>query len=81
MECSLVVTAEEGVIEGGIGEGILEALAANPPAKVPPVLTFGIPDRFVSQGKIPLLHRELGIDAEGIAQRIREKLASMKGEA
>ncbi|MEF2651876.1 1-deoxy-D-xylulose-5-phosphate synthase [Slackia piriformis] len=81
MECSLVVTAEEGVIEGGIGEGILEALAANPPAKVPPVLTFGIPDRFVSQGKIPLLHRELGIDAEGIAQRIREKLASMKSEA
>ena len=81
MECSLVATAEEGVIEGGIGEGILEALAANPPAKVPPVLTFGIPDRFVSQGKVPLLHKELGIDAEGMARRIREKLASMKKEA
>lgn len=78
MECSLVVTAEEGVIEGGIGEGILEALAANPPAKVPPVLTFGIPDRFVSQGKVALLHKEVGLDAESMANRIREKLADMK---
>ena len=81
MECSLVATAEEGVIEGGIGEGILEALAANPPAKVPPVLTFGIPDRFVSQGKVPLLHKELGLDAESMANRIREKLAFMRKEA
>ncbi len=47
-------TAEEGAIEGGIGEGILEALAANLPAQVPPVLTFGIPDEFVEQGKVPL---------------------------
>lgn len=36
LECKLVCTAEEGAIEGGIGEGILEALAANPPAQVPP---------------------------------------------
>lgn len=78
MECSLVATAEEGAIEGGIGEGILESLAVNPPEKVPPLLLFGIPDRFVSQGKVSLLHKELGIDAEGMANRIREKLASMK---
>ena len=77
-ECSLVATAEEGVVEGGIGEGILEDLAANPPAKVPPILTFGIPDRFVSQGKVPLLHKEVGLDAESMANRIREKLASMR---
>lgn len=76
-ECALVATAEEGAIEGGIGEGILEALAANPPEKVPPLLTFGIPDRFVSQGKVSQLHRELGIDAEGIAERIRAKLSEM----
>lgn len=74
-ECKLMVTAEEGVISGGIGEGVLEALAENPPAVAPPLLTVGIPDRFVSQGKVAQLHRELGIDAQGMADRIREKLA------
>lgn len=78
-QCSLVVTAEEGVVEGGIGEGILEALAATPPAKVPPVLTLGIPDRFISQGKVALLHKEIGLDAESMANRIREKLAALRG--
>ena len=42
-------------------------------------MTLGVPDRFVSQGKIPLLHKELGIDAAGIAARIREKLAVLRG--
>lgn len=77
LECRLVCTAEEGVIEGGIGEGILEALAERPPEKVPPLLVFGIPDKFVQQGKVALLHKELGIDAEGMARRIREKLAEL----
>ena len=77
LECKLVCTAEEGAIEGGIGEGILEALAANPPAQVPPVLTFGIPDEFVEQGKVPQLHHMLGIDSCGMAARIREKYAEL----
>ncbi len=79
LECKLIATAEEGVIEGGIGEGILEALAENPPASVPPLLTFGIPDEFVTQGSVSLLHRELGIDAEGMAGRIRERYRSVSG--
>ena len=77
LECKLVCTAEEGAIEGGIGEGILEALAANPPAQVPPVLTFGIPDEFVEQGKVPQLHHMLGIDSCGMAARIREKYVEL----
>ncbi len=77
VECKLVATAEEGVIEGGIGEGILEALAENPPACVAPLLTFGIPDAFVSQGKVSLLHEELGIDAKGMARRISERFRAL----
>lgn len=76
-ECRLVVTAEEGVIEGGVGEGIAEALASNPPKGMPPVVTLGIPDKFIEQGKVSQLHHELGIDAEGIAARIRQKLAEL----
>lgn len=73
-ECKLLVTVEEGVVAGGIGEGVLEVLASQAQAQIPPVLTLGIPDRFVSQGKVEQLHAELGIDAAGIAQRIREAL-------
>ena len=76
-ECRLVCTAEEGVIEGGIGEGILETLAECPPKKVPPLIVFGIPDKFIQQGKVALLHRDLGIDAQGMAGRIRTKLAEL----
>lgn len=76
-ECRLVVTAEEGAIEGGVGEGIAEALASNPLKGMPPVVTLGIPDKFIEQGKVSQLHHELGIDAEGIAARIRQKLAEL----
>lgn len=71
-ELPLVVTVEEGVIAGGIGEGVLEELSrvkANPQT-----LTLGIADRFVIQGDTAHLLRELGLDAEGIAKAISEKL-------
>ena len=31
------------------------------------MLTFGIPDEFVEQGKVPQLHHMLGIDSCGMA--------------
>lgn len=76
-KCRLVCTAEEGVIKGGVGEGILEALAKAPLKKTPRLITFGIPDAFIQQGKIALLHRDLEIDAQGMAQRIRKALADL----
>ena len=66
-------------MQGGVGEAVAHAIAENPPARMPSVLTLGIPDRFVDQGKVALLHKEVGLDAQGIAARIREKLAAMKG--
>ena len=78
-QCRLVATAEEGVVQGGVGEAVAHAIAENPPVRMPSVLTLGIPDRFVDQGKVALLHKEVGLDAQGIAARIREKLAAMKG--
>lgn len=72
-ECKLIATAEEGVVEGGIGEEILAFLAKDSTEDVPPALSFGIPDAFIEQGKVPQLHHELGIDARGMAERIRAK--------
>ena len=68
---NLVVTVEEGVIAGGVGEGILEVLSGL--NSTTPTLTLGIPDRFVLQGKSDLLLHDLGLDGEGIAQSIKEK--------
>ena len=72
-ETKLVVTVEEGIVSGGAGEGVLDVLAEL--GALTPSLVLGVVDRFVSQGKVDLLLRELGLDAEGIASAIERKLA------
>ena len=49
---------------------------ARQDAKVP-VLTLGIPDRYIMQGAPDFLMHELGLDAEGIAAAIEEKLEAL----
>ena len=72
-QTKLVVTVEEGIVSGGAGEGVLDVLAELGAST--PSLVLGVADRFVSQGKVDLLLRELGLDAEGIAGAIEHKLA------
>ena len=69
----LVVTIEGGVVAGGAGEAVLEELARQELSVR--TLTLGIPDDFVPQGKANLLLRDLGLDAEGIAAAVKQKLA------
>lgn len=64
----LVVTVEEGVLTGGVGEGVIATMAEL--GLEAPTLTLGIPDDFVSQGAVPLLLAELGLDGEGIAKAV-----------
>ena len=71
-ECKLVVTAEGGVLSGGVGEGVLAVLAAAGVSA--PTLLLGLPDAFVPHGKTDILVKELGLDPQGIAQQIRERL-------
>ena len=71
-ECKLVVTAEGGVLSGGVGEGVLTVLAAEGVSV--PTLLLGLPDAFVPHGKTDILVKELGLDPQGMAQKIRERL-------
>lgn len=71
-QTKLVVTVEDGVIIGGAGEAVGEVLAEED-LRVP-ALTLGLPDEFIEQGKVDLLFADLGLDAEGIARQIRQKL-------
>ena len=66
------MTVEEGVVSGGVGEEVLRILAQS--GKSVPALTLGIPDQFVVHGKKPLLLREIGLDAQGVADAILHKL-------
>jgi 1-deoxy-D-xylulose-5-phosphate synthase len=67
-EHDLLVTVEEGVLMGGFGSAVWEALSEAGPA--PRILRVGLPDRYVTHGKPALLHEEVGYTGEAIAARI-----------
>jgi 1-deoxy-D-xylulose-5-phosphate synthase len=69
----LVVTVEEGTLEGGFGSAVLEAAnAAGLPASN--VVRLGLPDRFIEHGERGELLAELGLDAEGICGSVRRAM-------
>jgi 1-deoxy-D-xylulose-5-phosphate synthase len=69
-ELPLVVTVEEGTLEGGFGSALLEAAnAAGLDARN--VVRLGIPDRFVEHAERGELLAELGLDVEGLCRTVR----------
>lgn len=74
-ELGLVVTVEGGVISGGAGEGVLGEMAAQ--GLSTPALNLGIPDTFVPQGNSEMLAQDLGLDPQGIARAVAEKLKEL----
>jgi len=69
---SLIVTAEDNVISGGMGEEINGMIAeAGSGVKT---LNIGWPDSFIEHGSCGQLYSRYGMDASGIAERILEKL-------
>ena len=71
----LVVTVEENVLAGGFGEGVLEALQRLGVDR--PVLTLGVPDRFIEHATIAQQQAACGLDSYGITRRIIEKLREL----
>ena len=73
MKRTLVVTVEEGTLEGGFGSAVLEAANAAG-IDTRNVIRLGIPDRFIEHGERGELLADLGLDAVGIAATIRRSL-------
>ncbi len=71
-EHDLLVTVEEGVLAGGFGTAVWEALSDGGAA--PRVLRVGLPDRYVTHGTPSLLHEEVGFTGERIAERIQSAI-------
>jgi 1-deoxy-D-xylulose-5-phosphate synthase len=66
----IVVTVEEGTLEGGFGSAVLEAANAAG-LNTSNVVRKGLPDRFVEHGERAELLADLGLDARGLAETVR----------
>lgn len=76
-EFSQVVTVEDGVIEGGVGEAALAFF--NTHGYSCRVTSLGIQDRFIPHGTVDQLKAMCGYDRQGILQTLR-KVHSMAHE-
>lgn len=80
----LLVTLEENTVAGGAGSAVSEYL--NQRVIPVPLLQLGLPDKIIEHGKHPKLLAEIGLDAKGIEEQIRERQSQMhqaqsKGQA
>jgi len=69
---SLIVTMEENVLSGGVGEHICRYVELHSTGVR--VIACGIPDKFIHQGSIKELLEETGLDANSIYQKISTML-------
>ncbi|MBR3678447.1 MAG: 1-deoxy-D-xylulose-5-phosphate synthase [Alistipes sp.] len=63
-----IITLEDGVIRGGVGEAVIKLLNDNHITTL--VVTLGIGDTFIEQGTVAEQRAECGIDAEAIKKAL-----------
>lgn len=66
-----VITVEDGILRGGVGEAVTKVLADN--NLHPTVSSLGIDDKFIEQGSAAELYHLCGYDTEGILSAILKK--------
>jgi 1-deoxy-D-xylulose-5-phosphate synthase len=79
-ELPLVVTVEEGTLEGGFGSALLEAAHAAG-LDTRNIVRLGLPDRFIEHAERSELLASLGLDASGICSTIRRALRRVEEDA
>ncbi len=70
----LVVTVEEGAINGGFGSAVAELFAED----AVPVRRFALPDRFIPHGSRSRLLKEAGLSPEAVADYVAGRLVERK---
>jgi 1-deoxy-D-xylulose-5-phosphate synthase len=72
----VVITAEDGIRQGGAGMFVADALRSTiGTGSAPPTLNLGTPRSFLAQGKPDAILARLGLDGPGIAHSARLALA------
>ncbi len=72
-DCRAIVTIEENVASGGFGSQVASLLAGQETGG-PRLRCLSLPDAFVEQGTQQRLLQELGLDAQGIYEALRDML-------
>jgi len=72
-----IVTVEDAALMGGAGSAVQEALQAA--GLVLPVLSLGLPDRFIEHGDPVKLMAMHGLDAAGIEASVRARFGAILG--
>jgi 1-deoxy-D-xylulose-5-phosphate synthase len=73
---SKIITLEENSLMGGFGSAVLEYFAEKNYKNS--VLRIGLPDHFVDHGTQMELHKLLGIDPEGISEKVKSFFENKK---
>ena len=68
----VVLTVEDGTVEGGLGSAVAEFVAEHRYATR--LVRLGIPDRFIEHGTQQQLYAECGYDAASISRALRESV-------
>jgi 1-deoxy-D-xylulose-5-phosphate synthase len=74
----LVITVEEGTLEGGFSSAVLEA-AHEAVVDTRNLIRMGIPDQFIEHGERGELLADLNLDVNGICAQVRRHLAAYRG--
>jgi 1-deoxy-D-xylulose-5-phosphate synthase len=77
-ELPLVVTVEEGTLEGGFGSAVLEA-ANSAGLDTRHIVRLGIPDRFIEHAERGELLAELGLDVDGLCRTVLAAVGQVEG--
>ena len=74
-----VLTAEDGIREGGVGALIADSVAALDLHVAPPrVRVLGTPIAYIPHGKPDAILAELGLDATGLEAEARALVAALR---
>jgi 1-deoxy-D-xylulose-5-phosphate synthase len=71
---NLVFTLEENALAGGFGAAVLEWAVNQPTGTGPRIVPVGIPDQFQEHASRAELMADMGLDAAGVAERIRKEV-------
>jgi 1-deoxy-D-xylulose-5-phosphate synthase len=73
----VVITIEEGTLEGGFGSAVLEAANAER-LDARRITRLGLPDRFIEHAERNELLADLGLDVAGICRTVRHAVEKAK---
>jgi 1-deoxy-D-xylulose-5-phosphate synthase len=65
-----IITIEENALPGGFGSAVVEYFIDNNYKN--DILRIGLPDKFIDHGTQEELHHLLGIDPNGIVERVKQ---------